>query len=135
MGAPTKLTPDTQKTIVAALQLGSTYVLAAQAAGVAYNTFNEWMKEGEASSRGAKREFYEAVKKAEGERAARWLQSIEQAAKDGQWQAAAWKLERIYPDDYGRNRIEITGKNGGPIDVRSLSDAELEAITSGQGSG
>lgn len=129
MGAPTKLTPKTQDIIVNAIQLGSTYTLAAQAAGIAYNTFNEWMKAGEAAKRGKKREFYDAVKKAEGQRAARWLERIERSAMAGNWQAAAWKLERIHPDDYGRHKVEV--KHSGSIDVRSLSDDELEALAAG----
>ncbi|MDA0990771.1 MAG: hypothetical protein O3A51_08475 [Verrucomicrobia bacterium] len=134
MARPTKLTPETQKIIVDAIQLGSTYVLASQAAGIAYNTFNEWMKAGEVAKSGVVREFYESVKKAEGQRVARWLSKIEAAANDGVWTAAAWKLERIYPETYGRQRVEI--EHSGNINVSSLSDEELQAIiAAGSGGG
>jgi len=34
------------------------------------------------------------------------------------WQAAAWKLERRYPDKYGRRtRHEVTGAEGGPVEL------------------
>lgn len=126
MGRPTKLTPETEQTILKALELGATYEAAANAAGIAYNTFNEWMKEGEATKRGQKREFYEAVKKALGNRQARWLSFIEKAAQDGNWQAAAWKLERTEPENFGRQRLDI--KHSGSIDVTQLSDDELQRI-------
>jgi hypothetical protein len=106
-GRPTKLTPETQKKITDALQLGATYEHACNYAGIAYNTFNEWMKH--------KPDFNEIVKEAEGKATVGWLARIEQAAKDGAWQAAAWKLERRYPHDYGRTvseskvELEISG--------------------------
>lgn len=111
MARKSKLTPETQKRITDAIRVGATYELAAQYGGVAYNTFNEWMKAGEAADTGNKREFYDAVKSAEGEAAIKWLAVIDRAAAE-QWQAAAWKLERRYPRDYGRQVHEITGKDG-----------------------
>jgi hypothetical protein len=122
---PTKLSPDTQERIEHALQLGATFELAAQYGGIAYNTFNEWRKRGEAElarrdnprvKPGTKRweaeqpfvEFYEATKKAEALAAIGWLAKIEKAANDGNWQAAAWKLERRYPERYGRKALDLT---------------------------
>ena len=125
MGRPSKLTPKTQERIIGAIRVGATYALAAQYGGVAYNTFNEWMKKGEAAKRGAYREFYDAIKSAEGDAAVKWLALIDKAAAET-WQAAAWKLERRYPGDYGRTVQSV--EHSGRIDVRSLSDAELQAI-------
>lgn len=102
MGRPSKLTPETQLRIVQGISMGATYEHAAQYGGIAYNTFNEWMKKGEAARSGKYRDFYEAVKKAEGQAVIGWLAKIEKAASDGTWQAAAWKLERRYPKEYGR---------------------------------
>lgn len=122
MGRPTKLTPETQKRIVDGIRMGATYELASQYGGVAYNTFNEWMKAGEGAQSGRYRDFYEAVKKAEGEAAIGWLAKIEKAASDGEWQAAAWKLERRYPQNYGRQVQEIQGKDGSQLTLRVVYD-------------
>lgn len=113
MARPTKLTPDAHKRIVQAIQLGATYELAAQYGGVAYNTFNEWMKAGAEVKSGPFRELYEAVKEAEGKGAIGWLAKIEAAANDGSWQAAAWKLERRYPHEYGRTVVD--NKHSGTV--------------------
>lgn len=122
MGAKTKLTPEVQKTITDAIQLGSTYVLAAQAGGIDYSTMAMWMRKGQRGP-GEYRTFFEALKKAEGQRASRWLAVIEKAASEGEWQAAAWKLERLYPETYGRKRLEVSGPNSGPIVIMWGDDA------------
>jgi hypothetical protein len=48
----------------------------------------------------------------------KWLARIEQAASE-HWQAAAWKLERRYPKDYGRSvqQHEVGGPDGGPLTI------------------
>jgi hypothetical protein len=114
VGRRSKLTPETQKKITDALQLGATYEHACNYAGISYQTFNEWTK--------AKPEFLEVVKEAEGKATVGWLARIEQAAKDGAWQAAAWKLERRYPQDYGRQIHEHQGKDGGDITLKVIYD-------------
>jgi len=118
-GRKTKLTPETQARIVDAIKVGSTYEIAAAYGGIAYNTLNEWLKAGEAATVGIFRDFYEAVKKAEGEAAVQWLTVIEKASTE-QWQAAAWKLERRYPQQYGKQVQEVSGPDGGPLQQRTI---------------
>lgn len=111
MGRPSKYTPEVAERICQAIELGATYELAAQYGGITYDTFNTWRKN--------KREFLEAINAAEGKGATKWLAKIEQAASDGAWQAAAWKLERRYPHSYGRtvNETQHTGKDGAPLTI------------------
>lgn len=108
MARPTKLNPETQAKLVQAIQMGATYELAAQYAGITYNSFNNWMKEGESAKSGIYLELFQAVKEAEGRAAVGWLVKIEKAASDGSWQAAAWKLERRYPQTYGKTAMDVT---------------------------
>ena len=94
MAPRTKYTPETVKRITDAIKLGATYKLASAYGGITFQTFNTW--------RETKPAFAQALQDAEGEAAVKWLAKIEAAASDGNWQAAAWKLERRYPQDYGR---------------------------------
>lgn len=51
------------------------------------------------------------------------------------WTAAAWLLERRHPDEFGVRRVEVTGPNGGPIqvDVRASELLDrLRALTAGE---
>lgn len=114
MAARSKYTPERVKRFLDAVRLGSTYRLAAAYAGISHETYANWLD--------SKPEFFAAVKEAEGQAVVGWLAKIEKAANDGNWQAAAWKLERRLPEDFGRKdrqSVELTGKDGGPVEINS----------------
>lgn len=122
-----KLTPEVQERICHAIRIGAYHEHAALAAGVSYETFRRWMAQGERASSGQFRVFCVAVKKAEAAAAVGWLARIEQAANDGQWQAAAWKLERRFPDKWGRNdRVAV--QHEGAVDVRVIADMHAAIV-------
>ena len=112
MPRPSKYTPEVVKKICRAIELGATYELAAKYAGTSYETFNTW--------RNTKPQFSQAISEAEGKAAHGWLSMIEDSAASGQWTAAAWKLERRYPHDYGKTVQEQqhTGKDGQDLVVK-----------------
>ena len=127
MSRNTKLTAATVAKVVQAIELGATYELAAKYAGIAESTFYVWMKDHP--------EFSEAVHAGEGKAAIVWLAKIEQAGKDD-WRALAWKAERRFPKSYGKSdRVELTGKDGGAVqvdhkrDLSKLSDTDLDLLT------
>lgn len=121
MSRPTKRTEERQAVIVEALQKGYTRAAAAAAARMTYQTLREWEKDDA--------EFSEALEKAEGVAQGRLIDKI---AADKSWQSAAWQLERRWPKDFGRREaVEMTGKDGGPIDHRditNLPDHERKAL-------
>lgn len=117
MGRPSKLTEATIRRLEQAIRLGATYAQACTYAGIGYSTFREWMNAGKRARRGRARELVERIERAEAEAAIALLAKIEQAANNGTWQAAAWKLERRYPEAYGRRRVEFSGPEGGPVRV------------------
>ena len=97
-----KYTPETIAKIVEQLQEGQGRVNACKNAGIAYHTFLAWMEDPE------KVQFLQDVKKAEnaGYDKTKDLAILAIKAKfNTSWQAAAWWLERNYPDQY-RNRVE-----------------------------
>ena len=115
MARPTKLTPDVQEAIVDGINAGLTFRLSCARAGVNPATFYRWLGTGETANVGRYREFCDAVERAKADSALRLVSQITlQAPAD--WRAAAFMLERRFPDDYGR-RTEVTGKDGGPVKV------------------
>lgn len=103
MARPRKNTPTAKERIIEAVGLGATYERAAAAGGIGYSTLREWIL--------AEPEFAEAVKAAEAKCANEALIAIKRAARGGQWQAAAWLLERRYPSEYGRTVQEQRGQH------------------------
>jgi transposase len=108
-GRKTKLTPEVQAKIVQALGVGTTREHACQFAGIDHSSLYNWIKKGEAG-RSPYVEFVEALKNAEGQAVVGWMALIDSAARSGNWQAAAWKLERRYPKDYGRQVVRDEGE-------------------------
>lgn len=118
-GRPTKYVPEIIEKVLNAIAVGAPFTHACNYAGISFETFNEWRKQYS--------EFSESVKEAEGKAVVGWLARIEQAAKDGNWTAAAWKLERRYPETFGR-RDKVT------VDVKQLDsdiERELAILTAG----
>ena len=46
------------------------------------------------------------------------MEAINDAAIAGDWRAAAWLLERRFPQDYARRRVEQAGQDDGPRDIK-----------------
>ena len=151
MGRPAKINnPQVTERLCRAIALGSTYEMACRAAGIAYQTLRNYVRRAEQDeANGIEDSPYlsllDALQKAEGEAVERWLAVIERAArgerrvnpKTGeeeivvhpQWQAAAWKLERRYPQTYGRN-LGVSGS----VTVRdTFVDRVLEALAIEEG--
>lgn len=120
MARPTKLTPEVQERICQAIAIGATYDLACKYGGITAETFAQWRK--------GKSGFSEAVQEAEGRAVVGWLAKIEKAASDGTWQAAAWKLERRYPQDYGRTVQDQRVQHSGTITQEHTGTVEIAAV-------
>lgn len=131
MARPTKFTEETIERLCEALVVGASLEGAARYAGISYNTLNNW-RQGRGFPAGTKaeekQEFLDRLTRAESAVELDYLVGIQKAAKDD-WRAAAWWLERRRPKEYGKRAIEVTGANGGPIEIRAL--AERIAATDG----
>jgi len=99
-----KYTKERVQKIVDALHAGDGRVRAVNKAGIAYDTFMEWLRN--------KPEFSEAIKKAE-EVGDDKIKDIckRRIIEDSSWQSAAWWLERNFPDQY-KNRTDNTHRIG-----------------------
>lgn len=114
-GRPTKATDARIAGLLNALRAGNTRSAAAAHAEISRQTFYRWIEEDET--------FRDSVEKAEADAEVRFAAQVAHAASTGTWQAAAWWLERRRPADFAlRSKLEMTGKDGGPIDHRDVSE-------------
>lgn len=127
MARPTKLNFDTQNKIITAIRAGNYIETAAAYAGVNKSTLYEWLKRGEREKQRVAEnsryrirksekpyvEFSNAVEKALAEAEIRDVAIIAKAAQE-QWQAAAWRLERKFPDRWGRkDKVDLSADKDG----------------------
>jgi transposase len=101
-GRPIKLTPEIQDRIVQAVKAGNYIETASAYAGIAKSTLYEWLKKGTEEEKGPFYEFSNAIKKALAEAEMRDVAIIDEVAKNGNWTASAWRLERKFPERWGR---------------------------------
>ena len=143
-GRKFSLTPEVKESFLKAIRLGCPIKDACGCAGISLTTYNRWMftaendgicpdmKKAIPSENLEKiRDFRSSIKEVEGEATRTWLAIIEKAARDGTWQAAAWKLERRRDMFIPRVRQEVTGKDGEAIRIESESSQALDVIESG----
>ena len=98
--SPMKLTPEVQAIIVTAVRTGASVGFAAELAGVSRRSVFNWMKDVEP--------FATAVSKAR----AGYAEDLRRKIGDSEdWKAAAWLLERQFPDEFSKvERHEVTAE-------------------------
>jgi hypothetical protein len=125
-GRPTLLTPELQKRFVTLLRRGNYLTHACDILGIQQVTTWYWMHRGQEEIRqGLMNEpharFFIAVKTAQGELIDECIQKIREGTD--RWQSLAWLLERKLPNYFGqRQRMELTGADGGPLEVNYKPD-------------
>ena len=149
-GRPTKFNPALAEKVLQYVRSGAYIETAAAASGINKATLFRWLREGAKGKNKALSEFNAAVEKALGEAELRDLLIIGKAATGGeviadvtvtkpdgttvrdrklsvpQWQAAAWRLERKFPDRYGiTRRIQAEVER----EVEALLERIKEALT------
>jgi len=105
-GRPTKKTPALVDALVKAITNGMSFRHSCQLVGISYAGFCKWMERG----RNGEQEyvdFFDRIKSAEALCIENALEVIQKSALiDKNWTAAAWILERKYPELYGKNRLQ-----------------------------
>lgn len=139
VGRPSKFTPEACEAILLGIRGGNYLNVACELAGVSYRTFRRWMVIAEdPNGDPAYAEFAAKVAQAEAQAEAANIAVIRQAARptkarQGDWKAAAWLEERRHPQRWGRRdttAVEVSGPDGGPIEVDATIKADVESIAS-----
>jgi hypothetical protein len=121
-GRPTKLTEEITENLCLGIKNGLPVMVVCHKLRISTGTFYRWMARHQgfaADIKAAQAEFQEQMSGVI-LRAALGAKSslVDGKGKIGQWQAAAWQLERQFPEIWGRREAhELTGPNGGPIQL------------------
>jgi len=137
-GRKTLLNADRLNAITTMLRAGAYIDESCKSVGISTTSFFNWIARGkvqrERQAAGLQTqpdeipflEFLEAIEIADAEGIIGHVMNIDNAAKNGAWQASAWILERKQPKKWGRSdRTEISGPEGGAIQI-NVSTEELE---------
>lgn len=118
MPTPSKLTAELTRQICGYVNGGVPLPTACGACGISWNTVATWLKKGRNGEKPYD-EFVAAVERAKHQWEAAAAIRVTKAA-DKDWKAAAWLLERRRHETWGaREKLELTGKNGGAIKVEA----------------
>lgn len=123
MARPTKMTPQTIKMLCEAIRMGATYDLASQYAGIAPSTLYAWMAKGRKQEGGEFVELLEDIKRAEGKGAIANLALIQKSAKEGDWKASAWILERRH--GYNKAHIQKQSESNTEEQAEDMSTKQI----------
>lgn len=121
MGRPSKLNAELIINIQNWLRMGYFVEDAARMAGISKVTLYNWLSKGrddrDAGIESLHSDFLNSLEKARAEAEGIFLNSIKTAASRGQWQAAAWWLERSFDKWSKPQRIEMGTGDNEPIQI------------------
>jgi hypothetical protein len=121
------LTPELIERVARVVRAGNYLDTAARYCGVSKVDFYAWMKRGHAQKRGIYREFLNALEEAQAAADVRDHALIAKAAEKD-WRAAAEHLRLRNQARYGMRRVEVTGADGGPVEVRHLAGLSTDEV-------
>ena len=127
-GRPTKLTKELTEEVAKYLRAGNYIETTAALVGINRDSIYEWLKRGAAEqerlmknprARLRKREeifveFSDTVKKAQAQSEAMLVGLVGKAAEKN-WTAAEWRLERKFPDKWGRTERNVATAQDDPV--------------------
>jgi len=122
VGRKTDLTDELTDRLVALLRAGNYVGVALRACGLASRTYQQWMARGKSGKAADEqfRTFRERVEQAHAEGEAINVAEIAKQARKS-WAAAAWILERQYPERWGRVSVRV--REEAPVSEQTLPAA------------
>jgi len=118
VGRPRSITGEKKEKLLEYLSLGMSRKMAGKALGFSHTTIADEAKRNP--------EFSAQLDQAEGKGVAENLDTIKKASRSD-WKAAAWMLERKYPEEYGRTTkhamTDSHGRDLTPMERQKLAES------------
>ena len=107
-----KLNPQIQDAICNEIKRGTPITSACLIAGISKDTYYRWYRKGEKAKTGRFKEFYNKIEEAKAYAIALRVENIRKAGRNGSWQADAWWLERMDPENFSRkDNVNVKSEN------------------------
>lgn len=131
-GRPPEITDEKIEKILDCIRKGAYIETAAAVAGINKSTFYDWLKKGARKQGAIYERFSDAVRQAMGESQMFDINVIHDCAAKGNWQAAAWRLERKNPKQWGRREYVSDDKDDFNNDenIDELAEQYLKSLKS-----
>jgi hypothetical protein len=123
-GRESILTPELAARLETMLRAGNYIEVACRAVGISGEAFRKWMRRGRAGEQQFA-EFLGRMERALAEGEVRNVARIAAATQDS-WQAAAWMLERQYPERWGRASTRVRLPDRPPEELPDAPAAAAE---------
>lgn len=129
MARPAKLTPELTQEITTYIRDGNSPTISATLVGISPSTYFNWMSKG-SNQEPRFMEFLESIERANAQSIVNRVAHISRAADSGNWRAAAWLLERMAPESFGkhshgcRERTSFRQEEANDISEASFEDLE-----------
>jgi hypothetical protein len=117
IGRPTKCTPEATAIVCENIAKGLPKRHAYALAGISHVAALDWERRG-AGGEEPFAAFATACARAMAVHVAMRMERIEAAIND-LWKRDAWMLEKLDPEHFGTRRVEVTGADGGPVQVQA----------------
>jgi hypothetical protein len=135
--AKTKLTPDLSQKILNLVKMGNTVTIAVDVVGISRETYYAWIKRGKKDKEAGKKtifsDFSDEVERAPSFTFAFHVGRIYEDAKINA-NSSKWWLEKKHPDQFGsKQQLEISGPNGGAIEISDTRQAVLDFLRNRNG--
>lgn len=120
---------DLRKNLLGAISEGMSEKSSCELVGISEEAINSWKRKG-AKGQQPYAEFVQDLKKARQAAVLVRVRNLRKAASNGAWQADAWWLERMYPEEFGR-RDNAPPKDDGGLEkvadaIRDLAGAAVK---------
>ena len=102
MARPAKLTLDLTRETSTHIRDGNSPTVSATLVGISPSTYFNWMSKG-SNQKPRFMEFSESIERAKAQSIVNRVAHISRAADSGNWRAAAWLLERMAPESFGKH--------------------------------
>lgn len=124
---PTKLTKVVRESVCQAIRAGLPLREAALVAGISERTLHAWRERGAREESGPYLQFVQQTREAEAQAQFDLAVIVKSAAIAGDWRAALALLGRRWPGTWSEHsRHEVSGPEGGPVDVAGVVDLALD---------